>query len=209
MWKLVWLISNRVEGGGTLLCLAVSFHPTQSVGEGSAGLQPGWTMKPLQAGWVWLQTRGSFFFWGAGVSLFLCENYESLIMIMAPLHSQTCLSLSPKTPSFKLQILLTFGADPLLPVPAAPSCVQTKWSMHTKTSTSTITLGSSISFQRLPWLSFILKTLWIHHLSVCRTSRPCWRQWSSVTVGAAGFGLKLSHIYKRSFAWSNPICLLF
>lgn len=49
MWKPVWLISNRVEGGGTLLCLAGSLHPTQSVGEGSSGLQPGWTMKALQA----------------------------------------------------------------------------------------------------------------------------------------------------------------
>lgn len=49
MWKPVWLISNRWEGGGTLLCLAVTLHPAQSVGEGSSGPQPGRTMKALQA----------------------------------------------------------------------------------------------------------------------------------------------------------------
>lgn len=49
MWKPVWLISNKEEGGGTLLCLAVTLHPAQSVGEGSSGLQPGRTMKALQA----------------------------------------------------------------------------------------------------------------------------------------------------------------
>lgn len=37
--------------------------------------------------------EGVFFFW-RGVSLCLCANYEALIMIIAPLHSQMSLSLS-------------------------------------------------------------------------------------------------------------------
>jgi len=37
------------RGGGSLLCLAVTLHPAQSVGEGSSGPQPGRTMGALQA----------------------------------------------------------------------------------------------------------------------------------------------------------------
>lgn len=44
--------------------------------------------------------------WWCRDSLGLCANEEALIMVMSPLLSQTPLSLSPKPPSFKLQILI-------------------------------------------------------------------------------------------------------
>lgn len=44
-----------------------------------------------------------FWGWCCGHSLGLCANEEALIMVMSPLLS---LSLSPKPPSFKLQILI-------------------------------------------------------------------------------------------------------
>ena len=69
MWKPVWLISNRVEGGGTLLCLAVSLQPTQSVAEGSSGLQPGWQWRPCRRNGCDYRPGGAFF----SVCVCVCE----------------------------------------------------------------------------------------------------------------------------------------
>lgn len=117
MWKPVWLISNREEGGGSLLCLALTPSPSPICWRGVLRS----AARPDNEGFAGLMgvtaDQREFFLGRGGDSLGLCANEEALIMVMCPLLSLTPLSLALQTPSFKLQILILIRLLP--PGPAA------------------------------------------------------------------------------------------